>query len=96
MDDLRTVTLDVSTLTLGEAASAEIASGLTLQQMTRSSMARKLLAVYVHELRSSATPRSWQELSNLRLLDGSSSTPQSDSDGASETSSASPSEMSST
>jgi len=80
------VTLDISTLTLGEAAQAEIESGLTLQQMIRSSAARKLLALYVVELRSSGSKRSWNELSNLRLLDGSSSTSQSPVDGASETS----------
>ena len=80
------ITLDVSTLTLGEAWAAERESGATLQQMLRSQAARKLLAVFVHELRSSEKPRSWQELSNLRLLDGSSSTSRSDSAGDPETS----------
>ena len=83
---METVTLDISTLTLGEAAQAEIESGLTLQQMIRSSAARKLLALYVVELRSSGSKRSWKELSSLRLLDGSSSTQLSDSAGVSETS----------
>lgn len=85
MDDYQTITLDVTTLTLGEAADAEIASGLTLQQMLRSQAARKLLALYVHELRSSGRKRNWQELSTLRLLDGSSSISQSAQVGASET-----------
>lgn len=80
------VTLDISTLTLGEAAKAEMESGLSLQQMIKSSAARKILALYVLELRSSESGRSWQELSNLRLLDGSSSTSQSQPDGVSETS----------
>jgi len=93
---LAEITLDVTTLTLGEGASAEMASGMTLQEMMRSPMARKLLAVYVHELRNSESARSWQELSNLRLLDGLSSTPQSDSGGASETSNDSLSETSRT
>lgn len=83
MDEWQTVTLDVSTLTLGEAAAAEIESGLSLQQMIKSPTARKLLAVYVHELRNSVPARSWSELSSLRLLDGSSSTSQSAPDGAS-------------
>jgi hypothetical protein len=74
---METVTLDISTLTLGEAASAEIASGLTLQQMLRSQAARKMLALYVHRLRSSGDAPSWSELANLRLLDASSSQPHS-------------------
>jgi hypothetical protein len=88
MDDYETITLDVATITLGEAADAEIASGLTLQQMLRSQAARKLLALYVHELRSSGPKRNWRELSTLRLLDGSSSTSPSEPDGVSETSKA--------
>jgi hypothetical protein len=82
------VTLNLSTLTLGEAAQAEIESGLTLQQMIRSSAARKILALYVLELRSSGDRRSWSELSSLRLLDGSSSTSPSEPAGASLTSNA--------
>ena len=85
---METVTLDISTLTLGEAAQAEIESGLTLQQMIKSSAARKLLALYVVELRSSGRKRTWSELSNLRLLDGSSSTLPVVPDGVSETSKA--------
>jgi len=79
------VTLNLSTLTLGEAAQAEIESGLTLQQMIRSSAARKILALYVLELRSSGDRRSWSELSSLRLLDGLSSTSPSAPAGVSET-----------
>lgn len=75
----QTVTLDISTLTLGEAAAAEIQSGATIQQLARGRATLRLLAMFVHELRTSAQPRSWQELSNLRLLDVSSSTSQSDS-----------------
>jgi hypothetical protein len=85
MDDYQTITLDVTTLTLGEAADAEIASGLTLQQMLRSQAARKLLALYVHELRSSGPKRNWSELSSLHLLDGSSSISPSVPGGVSET-----------
>lgn len=71
------VTLDITTLTLGEAAAAEIASGATIQQLAKGRATLRLLAMFVHELRTSAAPRSWSELSNLRLLDASSSTSQS-------------------
>lgn len=84
-DEYATVTLDISTLTLGEAAKAEQQSGMTIQQLSRSSAGTILLAMFVHELRSSAEPRSWSELSNLRLLDVSSSTRRARSAGASET-----------
>lgn len=83
-EELATVTVDVSTLTLGEAAKAEIASGLSLQEILRSSMARKILAMFVHELRTSEQPRSWSDLSSLRLLDASRSTSPSDSTGTRE------------
>ena len=70
-----TVTLNLETVTLGEMAAVEQAAGrdfLDLWQAGRAT--RRLTALYVHELRTSETPRSWQELSALRLLDGSSST----------------------
>lgn len=68
------ITIDITTLTLGEAAAAEVASGLTIQQLAKGRATLKLLALFVHELRHSERPRSWSDLSNLRLLDGSSST----------------------
>ena len=86
MDEYREVTLDLATLTMGEIARAEVASGMTLQQLLASPMAKKLMAVFVHELRNYVKPRSWQELSNLRLLDGSSSISHPSPDGVSETS----------
>ena len=80
------VTLDITTLTLGELASAERASGLSYQEMMRGTFSRLLLAMYVHELRNSDEPRSWSDLSNLRLLDASSSIAQSPGDGVPATS----------
>lgn len=74
-----TVTLDISTLTLGEMAEAEMASGRTLQELLRSPGARKILALFVHQFRNSGVAPSWSELANLRLLDASSSTLRSDS-----------------
>ena len=59
------VTLDITTLTLGELASAERASGLSYQEMMRGTFSRLLLAMYVHELRNSDEPR-WQETERLR------------------------------
>lgn len=74
-----TVTLDITTVTLGEAAAAEIASGMTLQTMIKSRAALLLLGLFIHELRSSGQPPSWNDLSSRRLLDVSSWMPQSDS-----------------
>lgn len=86
MDELRNVTLDVSTLTLGEAAEAERQSGMTIGELARGRASLKLLALFVHGLRNYAPAPSWSELSNLRLLDASSSTTQPTPDGASQTS----------
>lgn len=74
MEAAEHITLDVSTVTLGEWAQAELASGLTMAQLLKSHAARKMLAMFVHELRHSEKPRSWSELSSLRLLDVSQST----------------------
>ena len=83
---LRDVTLDLSTLTLREAAEAERQSGWTIGEIAKSRTALKVLALFVHGLRSSAHAPSWSELSDLRLLDVSSSTSRSPGAGASETS----------
>ena len=68
------VTLDITTLTLGEAAAAEMASGIPIRKMAASPAALRILAMFVHEYRTSDEPRSWSELSSLRLLDVRSST----------------------
>lgn len=68
-------TLDIGTLTLGEMAECEAQSGRSFERLLVSGQATKrLLALWVAERRSSATPRSWSELSSLRPLAGSSST----------------------
>lgn len=82
--DWREVTLDVATLTLGEAAEAERQSGLTIQQIAKGRATLKLLAMFVHGLRHSAKPPSWQELGSLRFLDVSLSTSQESRAGTSE------------
>jgi hypothetical protein len=70
-----TITLDLETVTLGEMAAVELAAGRDFLDLWKAGRGtRRLIAVYVSELRTSATPRSWQELSGLRLLDASSST----------------------
>ena len=73
------VTLDITTVTMGELAEAEQQSGKDFQTLMRTRMSRALLGLFIHELRTSAQPRSWSELSNLRVLDVSSSTQPSDS-----------------
>jgi hypothetical protein len=76
LDELREVTLDLSTLTLGEAAEAERQAQLSLGQIASSPINLKLLAMFVHGLRNYVPAPSWQELSSLRLFDvSSSSTP---------------------
>ena len=80
------ITLDVSTLTLGEMSEAEIQSGRSFEKLLGGRATRRLLALWVHEQRTSAQPRNWRDLSNLRLSDVPSSTSPSSSDGRPETS----------
>jgi hypothetical protein len=77
----QSITLDIQTLTLGELAEAERQSGLSFQVLIKGRANLILLALFVHELRSSEQPRSWSELSNLTLQDASSSMLPSPSDG---------------
>jgi hypothetical protein len=93
---LGAVTLDVSTLTLGEAAAAELASGVPIEKMARSRAMLRMLAIFVHVYRTSGEPPSWSELSNLRLLDVRSSTSPSPPGGTSEAARTSPSGISTT
>lgn len=58
--------LDIATLTLGEMSEAERQSGRSFDGLLRGRATRKLLALFIHELRTSAQPRSWQELSDLK------------------------------
>jgi len=82
--ELREVTLDITTLTLGEAIAAEQAAGMSVHAMSRSSAAVKVLAMFVHVLRTSGEPPSWSELSSLRLVDVQPSTSRSRPAGASQ------------
>ena len=68
------ITFDLSTLTLGEAAEIELASGKSIQELLRSRTAIYLMAVFVQRLRSSGSTPNWSELSSLRLLGVTSST----------------------
>jgi hypothetical protein len=77
------IRLDITSLTLGEAAEAEEQSGKSIQALVKGRATMLLLAVFVHELRSSEQPRSWSELANLPLLDVSSLISQSQPDGQS-------------
>lgn len=74
LEGLREVTLDIGTLTLGEAAEAERQSGMRIEEIAKSTAAMRMLAIFVHLLRTSAKPPQWSELADLRLLDVSSST----------------------
>lgn len=84
---LSTIKLDIGSVTLGEMVQIEIESGRSFDQLLRGSASRRLLGLWLHEHRSSEPPRSWDELSSLRALGGSSSTSLSPSDGPSATSS---------
>ena len=68
------ITFDVDTLTLGELAAAETASGLDSSILLSRSAHRLLLVVFVQRLRSSGKPPSWQDVESLRLQDARSST----------------------
>lgn len=59
---------DIETLTLGELADAQDASGLTRQQLV-SDPYRLMLAVFVSRLRSSGQRPSWKSVTDLRLVD---------------------------
>lgn len=61
------VTIDLASLTLGEMAAVEEASGIPFDViLRRGSATRRLMALYVQALRTSDTPPSWHELGDLR------------------------------
>jgi hypothetical protein len=63
------LTLDLADLTIGEMAAIETASGQDFMRLlTAGKASRRLIALYLRELRSSEPRRSWSELSNLRPL----------------------------
>lgn len=67
------IRFDIESLTMGEMAAAEYASGLTSRQLLGSGTNRMLLGVFVSRLRKSereqTPPPSWSELANHRVLD---------------------------
>jgi hypothetical protein len=75
------VQLDLSTLTLGEMAAVEAASGRSFDQLMRGRASRLIAAMYVAALRSSGDTPSWSELSSLHLSDVASSPSPSQADG---------------
>jgi len=60
---------DMETLTLGELAAVERASGLSATVLMKGAVSKMLVALYVHRLRNSDEPPSWRELESLRVLD---------------------------
>lgn len=84
LSEWQDITLDIASLTLGEASAAEQASGLSIERMARGATLR-LLALFVHGLRNYDVPPSWSELSNLGATAVLSSRSRGSSDGPSET-----------
>lgn len=78
---LPAVTVDVRSVTLGELAAVEIASGQSFDVLLRTKATKLLAMLYIARLRESRTPGSpnygqppsWDGLSTYRLLAGSSS-----------------------
>ena len=83
---MATLTFDLDSLTLGELAAAETASGLDTSDLLGKSAHRLLLAVFVQRLRSSGSAPNWQELGNLKVRDAQSSISGSQQGSLSETS----------
>jgi hypothetical protein len=77
-------TFDIETLTLGEMAMAEEASGLSLSKLTSTGAYRMALVLMVSASRNGESVPSWHELMNRKVLDASSSisASQADSPGA--------------
>jgi hypothetical protein len=66
--DLRAVKLDLRSVTLGEMAACELASGQDFDRLMQTNVAQKLTWLYIEALRStnSGRPPSWSELANRR------------------------------
>lgn len=93
---MATVTLDLNTITLGEALEVERQSGQDFTDLLRRRTTRNVVVLFIHELRTSDKPRSWHELLSLRISDSPFSISRSDSTGLSAKSSGSRSETSPT
>jgi len=81
------VQLDLDTLTLGELAAAEKASGEDGTTLLARSAHRRILVVFVQRLRSSGRPPNWSELAALKVSEVSSSRSDSSPDNPGEKSS---------
>jgi hypothetical protein len=75
------VTLDLSTLTLGEMSECEMQSGRSFDQLMKGKATQRMVALFVHGLRHFAPTPSWSDVANLHLSDVRSSTSRSRSDG---------------
>lgn len=70
-----TFVLDIATLTLGEMSAVELASGKSFGRLiTAGSATRRLVGLYIRELRAPRSPSdgpmpSWSDLSARRLSD---------------------------
>ena len=70
-----TFVLDIATLTLGEMSAVELASGRSFDKLiTAGSATRRLLGLYIRELRRPRSPSdgpmpSWSDLSGRTLSD---------------------------
>jgi len=75
-----TIDFDVDTLTLGEMAAVEEASGRDFSELWKRSASKMLAVVFVQRLRTSGQAPNWHELGSLRVLDVSFSTSDSSPD----------------
>jgi hypothetical protein len=66
-------TFDIETLTLGEMAMVEEASGMPMQKLVSVGSYRMALVLMVSASRSDEPVPSWHELMSRRVLDASSS-----------------------
>ena len=82
-----TVTFNIDTLTLGELAAAEEASGLSAAKLLSISSYRVALVVMTSLSRRGDDVPSWQELMSRKVVEGSSLTSPSSADSPSPTSS---------
>jgi len=73
LTDLSTLTLDLTTITLGEMAAVEIASKRDFTTLLKGQVGRRLIALYLREWRSSGVEPSWSEISSHRPLASTSS-----------------------
>jgi hypothetical protein len=83
MAKVNEITLDVDTLTLGEMMAVEDASGKDITQLLSRTTGRRMLALFVHQLRNSDSLPRWSELGRLKVHDELPSSSDSSPDGGS-------------